>query len=746
MDPAPIAYIPGAEDEPPLPLARFLPPLPPGMVAGWLKERVEPGSVLIDPLNATPALALEAARAGYRVLVVSNNPVLTFMLEVLASAPRPAEFQAALAELGASRRGEERLELHLQSLYQTTCAACGGSAQASSYLWKRGESAPFARFYRCPHCHAEGEQPLEPGDLERLSPPGNPSLHRARALSRVAGPEEAHYGAVQEALEAYLDRPLYVLTTLINKQEGLALPPAQRRLLVALLISACDAASALWPHPGGGRSRPRQLSVPAQFHENNVWLALEGAISAWAGQPSAVPLVHWPEPPPEGGISLFSGRARALLPLPEGLRIGGLMALFPRPNQAFWSLTAVWSGWLWGRESSLPLHALLERRRFDWGWYANAMHQPLGALGKVLQPGTPVIGLLPEVTPGFLAAVLSAAEAAGLRLEGMALREDEEMAQGVWGISPPEPAPRPSEAAEAEPFENGLREALEQRAEPAPYLPLYAAGLACGGVSAAQPGAGPADVLARMQALAARGFANRRLVRRFDGGSQEDERSLWWLAEPPADLEEPLADRVEREVVRLLHRSPGILRIELETALCRTFTGALTPPRELVSAILESYAEEIAGQPGHWRLLPQEAPARRRADLDEARRLLKETGERMGYIVSGDTPLAWTPQSFGQVFFFYPMASSLVSRYVLGNPPAPVRQCVMVFPGSRARLLSFKLRRDPRLAELLKGWHLLKFRHLRSLSERQDLNPEVWDSLLDSDPPFFEEAEQMRLL
>ena len=37
-------------------------------------------------------------------------------------------------------------------------------------------------------------------------------------------------------------------------------------------------------------------------------------------------------------------------------------------------------------------------------------------------------------------------------------------------------------------------------------------------------------------------------------------------------------------------------------------------------------------------------------------------------------------------------------------------------------------------------------RHLRSLYERKDLNAEVWDGLLDADPPFFEEAEQMRLL
>jgi hypothetical protein len=487
--------------------------------------------------------------------------------------------------------------------------------------------------------------------------------------------------------------------------------------------------------------------MPDQFREHNVWLALEGAIPAWSGQPEAVPLVHWPEPPPEGGISLFSGRARGLLPLPEGQKIGALLALFPRPNQAFWSLSTVWSGWLWGRESSLPLHALLGRRRFDWGWYANAMHQPIAALARVLPPGTPMIGLLPELAPGFLAAAVAAAEVGGLRLDGLALREDEELAQALWHITPPgQPA---VETPQDDPFENGLREALEQRAEPVPYLPLYAAGLgelARGGLSAGQSAAASSDLLARIQAVTGRAFANRRLVRRFDGASQEDERSLWWLVDPPADLEEPLADRVEREVVRLLQRGSVLSLFEIETAVCRSFPGPLTPPLDLLRAILESYAEEIAGQPGHWRLLPQEVPALRRADLEEARRLLQQTGEQMGFIISGETPLVWTPQSFGQVFFFYPMASSLVSRYVLSNPPAPVRQCVMVFPGSRARLLSFKLRRDPRLGELLKGWHLLKFRHLRNLSERQDLNPEVWDSLLDADPPFFEEAEQMRLL
>ena len=264
---------------------------------------------MIDPLNASPALALEAARAGHRVVVVSNNPVLTFMLEVLASAPQPAEFQTALAELGAARRGEERLELHMQALYQTSCSACGETVQAQAFLWRRGEAAPYARVYRCPHCQDEGERPLDAADLERLKLPGNASLYRARALSRVAEAQDEHYAAAEEAVAAYLDRPLYALTTLINKQEGLAIPAAQRRLLVALLISACDSASSLWPYPGG-RARPRQLGVPAQFRENNVWAAMEEAIPAWCSQAEAVPVVHWPELPRRGASACSRG-ARA---------------------------------------------------------------------------------------------------------------------------------------------------------------------------------------------------------------------------------------------------------------------------------------------------------------------------------------------------------------------------------------------------------------------------------------------------
>jgi hypothetical protein len=160
------SYSPGLTEERPLPLERFLPPLPPAMFETWLKENITPGNWLIDPFGSNPALALEAARAGYRVLVTSNNPILTFMVETLASAPSAASFQSAIAELAASRRGTERLEVHLQALYESQCPACGRLIQATGFLWKKDEIKPYSRLISCPHCGASGEHPrcrIRPG-------------------------------------------------------------------------------------------------------------------------------------------------------------------------------------------------------------------------------------------------------------------------------------------------------------------------------------------------------------------------------------------------------------------------------------------------------------------------------------------------------------------------------------------------------------------------------------------------------
>jgi hypothetical protein len=789
MDAAGLRFYAGTGPVPSIPLGRYLPPVPVGMASAWLSERLPPGSWVLDPLGSSPALVLEAARAGYRVLVASNNPILSFFIETLASAPKTADFQAALAELAMAKRGDERLEKHIRHLYQTECDTCGEAVQVEAFLWRKGEGQPFARVYNCPKCGESGERPVTQKDLERLAGMGGDKLQRARALQRVILNEDEYRADVEEALESYVPRSLYVLFTLLNKAEGLGLPPERLRLIQALLLSTFDAGSTLWPYPGG-RSRPKQLIVPPTFRENNLWSALEEAAGNWmaAGNFSAaasggrIPVTHWPEQPPrEGGICLFRGRVKTLMPLPPEIGPQAVMAAFPRPNQAFWTLSVLWAGWLWGAEAALPLRNILDRRRYDWNWHSQAVHSALVAVAGNLPPETPFFGLLPEMVPGFLSAVIVAAQAAGLNLSGLALRNDQDLAQVLWQPGNI-PALRPGEPASAPPSSSHLEQAaraaiqedLQQRNEPALYPIVYAAGLVslmeAGAVG--KPGSTiPGDLLGRIQAILARTFANRSFLRLF-GGPAEEERGWWWLASPVGEGSLlPLTDRVEIETVRFLQKHPTCSFEELEQALCAQFPGLQTPAAELIRACLESYAEPVLPPPGGvgpvlYRLRAGDSSAARKADLQEMREELTETGRRLGYTVTeqelgpGMPALLW--EEDGQGWAFFRMASSIVSRFVLGPELRPGLRGVIILPGGRAKLLSYKLRRDPRLAERISGkewgatraegagraggmhWRFLKFRHLREIAQRSGLARHEWESLLEEDP-LTDEATQIPL-
>ena len=70
----------------------------------------------------------------------------------------------------------------------------------------------------------------------------------------------------------------------------------------------------------------------------------------------------------------------------------------------------------------------------------------------------------------------------------------------------------------------------------------------------------------------------------------------------------------------------------------------------------------------------------------------------------------------------------------------------LVIPGGRAGLLAYKLKHDPRLEQAFQGWRILKFRHLRRLSEWADLTLGTWNDLLDADPLGWDEATQLSIL
>ncbi len=733
------AFLPGDKPAKTEPLGRFLPVLPAGVVQDYLLEsKIQPGAYILDPFGASSRMVMEMARSGYRVLTAVNNPITRFLMEMAASPPTRADLQSVLSELASSRKGDERLETHLQSLYLTTCPHCQHSIPAHAFIWERNEKFPSFRILQCPHCGNGGEFETTPEDQKIISHITNSTaLHKARAMERVAAMDDPDRLYVQEALEYYLPRAIYGLITIINKLDGLSISPRQRRDLTALLLTACDETNTLWPHPSE-RPRPRQLVIPPRFREMNIWMALEKSVETWSSDEKELSVSIWPDLPSESNaLCIFEGPLRELAKHLDPIPVQAVVSVLPRPNQAFWSLSALWTGWLWGREAVAPFKHVLRRQRFDWNWHLAALYAAMKNLYPHLPLQAPFLTLLPEPEPSFLSAALLAASSSGFNLNAIALRSLDDPVQIHWHR-------RAFLQQEHNQIEiSGLRGALskylEKRGEPTTFLHLHTASLAYLAVNRClnwQVGALTKIHNPIQQALESEQFT------RYAGTAHSLETGLWGLKDHPEAIS-PLPDRVEIALVGYLSRNPGKSQMQIEAVINQEFPGLYTPQLGIVNNILESYAtEESSG----WTLNPEDSPKKRKADMKVMFGLLKTLGKRLGYQISTidnqSHSIQWLEDGVAE-YTYHILASAVIGEILLKEPQSN-GSCSIVLPGSRAGLVSYKLERNPILMALSKQWQWLKYRQLRLLAEDKTLTRQDWQENMGADP--ITQPEQMRLL
>ena len=368
--------------------------------------------------------------------------------------------------------------------------------------------------------------------LEQLAPAGDPDREHAEA-----------------ALAVYPGRAVFGLITLTSKLDSLDLEPPIRRAAEALLLSAFDAANALWGFPEG-RTRPRQLTASPHFVEVNVWRALETAIAEWSFESPAVDLAAWPHDgePVAGRLSLFAGPSRELAATLAPGQVRRVLTVLPRPNQAYWTLSALWAAWLWGRDSAAPIRVALHRRRYDWAWHASALRTALASLTPAMDDDAQVVALMPEAEPGFVAAAALGLDAAGFEMTGQAMRAEDGQAVLRW-VRRVHPATAVDAAALTPSMTSAARQVVEARGEPSPFACLHAAAW---GVLAQERQLAPllqaeeARALTLLNDRFEKSLADKRAFVRFGAGAEADV-GQYWLADP-ATAGEPLADRVERVV------------------------------------------------------------------------------------------------------------------------------------------------------------------------------------------------------
>ncbi len=727
-------YIPGFKPADSGPLSRFLPPLEEGVISAWLSHQPLTGNWLLDPFGFSPRLVLEAARSGYRVLVTANNPVTRFLLETFANPPPESEFIAALADLGAVKKGEERLAGHLQSLYNTSCEKCNQQIQAQAFLWRKGEDTPYARIYECPHCGDSGERTATEEDRERAKRiASTDGLHRSRAFERVISLKDEDRNYAEEAIQHYLPRPLYVLTTIINRLDSLTLSSERKRALMALILLACDAGNTLWAHPSE-RPRPKQLSTPNQFREHNVWMMLERGLSLWSESSSKVPFEAWPKKIPEsGGICIYDGRLKDLAhEVKKEIPIAAVIGSVPRPNQAFWTLSALWAGWLWGKDAVEPYKVALRRRRYDWAWNATALHAIFEHLNSLLADGVPMFGLIPEPEPAFITSALTAAHTAGFQLESIALRTEHDAMQVIWKTS----QKTKPENADAGILQKAIYEYLYARGEPASYLHVHTAGLIALAEANAlkQPELEFDEALRKTQGLFSSALKGDERFAHYSTGENVD-TGMWGLSTAPRSpstalrsaQEEALSDLIEIAVVTYLQKNPNAIFLEVEEDLYPRFPGLMTPSKGLIYAVLNSYAEKNGSS---WKLRDEDVASARREEMKNVFALLERIGKRLNYQSSRDDKVLTWKDNSQTVKKFNVLASALLNRAL----EQADEQTVIVIPGGRAALAAYKQERDPSLKARLKKYKLVKYRLLRSLFEVPILTRETFEEQIASDP------------
>lgn len=712
------------------PLARFVPPMDYGVIGQILTSFDLPGSHILDPFGVSPRVAIEAAKSDRAVVVISNNPINRFVLEYTLHPISIADLRTALAQIAALPKDGMRMENFILDLYKTNCARCGATVSVDFFIWDKDLGGPTRKVYACDACAHAGEVPATEEDWERALDYSRRGLHHAMAVEQVAPRGDPDRKHAETALAAYPGRAIYAITTLLNKVQQLQLEKDLQAAVDALLLSAFDAGNSLWGYPDG-RERPRQLIASQQYREFNLWRAMEEALGVWAMEDPGVQsrVLETEIQLVPGVVHIFHGSYAKLNEILGPGSLDHLLTVPPRPNQAFWTLSALWAAWLWGQSAAAPIKVALRRRRYDWAWHAGAMHTVIQQISPLLKKPSRSVVYLPESEPGFFSALMTSFDAAGYDLQGRALRAHEGHAVTLWEHRDPSEL-RLDPGVDSKALGAACREVLERRCEPASYAVVHAAGWSYLTGNHHPRAIRDADTRQGMQILGeklSQVLNDPELFQRF-GRGVELETGLYWVQGRP-DCGLSLFDRVEQLVLEQLRAGKAIQVEALDRKTCHILQGLETPGKRLVLAALQSYGEP--SEEGFWKLRPEDFEKARAEDAREMQADLASLGEQLGFEVEHQERVNWFEG--GQLEYQFLIRETAI----LGDIPLQrTDRLILVMPGGRASLLAEKSRRDPRLRDWLQSSpRVLKYRHVRRLVSESTLRRENLNERLSIDPP-----------
>jgi hypothetical protein len=261
----------------------------------------------------------------------------------------------------------------------------------------------------------------------------------------------------------------------------------------------------------------------------------------------------------------------------------------------------------------------------------------------------------------------------------------------------------------------------------------------------------------------------------------------WWLADP-RDREAaaaPLADRVEWAVFSLLSTAGPLSETAFLQRIATLFTGHDLPDETLVRACLQSYRSRASTTD---RIVTGDDLLRRAQDHAELIGLLADGGHRLGLSVwigrreqvrrlgagrlgdrldeherkaylahisrsvedIAEVDCAWYVRDRMSFLFEVEWTAMLGEPILRRHARIPQEEGMvrfLVIAPERTELVRHKLERSPLLREAFErdNWHVIKWNHLRSFLDRDDLSLDALEPYLGLDPQAERSGEQLDL-
>lgn len=749
------SFIPGERVSQSIPLYRFLPNIDEGIASEWIVRYLEKSQqsinkgLLLDPFGSSPTLVNELSRSGFPVLVISPNPIVHFLIEKSITPLGKRELMSAFAQLSLVSVGGQRVEIVIKNLYKSVCNQCNNEVIVDAFVWDLNEDIPIYKIYNCSQCHQKGQYPTSIDDISLAKSFRHTGLHKSWLVEKVIHGNQAYKKNIEEALDVYLPRTLSAIFTILTSLEKI--PESFIDPLNYLLISCFDKANTLWHYPTS-KSIPKLLTKPTRYFEHNIWHALEEALENYTPttfNESKMRLHNWPfHQEYDQGVYLYEKKfihfqreisSQKNIKLP----ISAVITAIPRYNQAFWTLSAIWSAWLLGNDATTSFISILRRRRFDWAWHTSALKLIFTICSKLIENQTPVFGLINELEPSFFSAAVLGALLSNFKLLGYATRTDTKQAQLHW-VYDSQPS-LISQDYSIQLFQKNLDDVINnaitrqiiKENEPIPYITIHAAVLDAIAditkeinVKENTINITIGDIHNKIQEilLGSPSFIH------YDGSPKNITSGLWWLRNYRPTTYKTHTDLVEEAVVNLLSDGNPVSFKKFDMHICNQFPGNLTPDKLNVIMCLDAYAELVSPEDKLWRLRNQENPLNREADINEIRNLLMGIGEELGYKVEmTDNRIYWLDDPIRSEFQFIIIYNAVLAE-IAQTSGHSAKKNLIVIPGGRANLILFKLNHNPYLRNLVnEGWIFMKFRLVRKLSVIPNLTREDFTHQLTTD-------------